>query len=713
MLFRWLKSRRVLLGAPRRSAALPNPDGSLALYTVSTYSFELHKKTSEIKLLDIEKSQSNLLTNDEKASEPNWLGEGNELLWLKEAGKGVTQIVHADADDISTTYIIGEVNGPVSDVKLKNLGNGQVAIVFAARARPDGSLYNPEDEVKKHSSERVYDSLFVRHWDKYETPNKNTIWYGLLQRTSRSNGRFKLSTLTNALKDTHLEAPITPFGGTDNFDISKIGIVLVAKDPTLNPATSTRSNLYFLWLRNFSSPPLSKLQKIEVEGLEGASTGPVFSPNGVGAAFLQMKQNGYESDKNRIVYVLDVRNPSITIEVLKSNDGKGLWDRSPSAITWSQDGKSFYLQAEEEGKGLLFHLNIPASSVDIVELPRPLTNSGYISDIRPLSGNSSLLFVSGSNLVDNSYYTILDPSKPLEAKQISSNSNDGASFGLSKNQISDIWYKSGDYKVHAWVVKPSNFTKGKKYPLAYLIHGGPQGAWEDQWSTRWNPAVFAEQGYVVVLPNPTGSTGYGQLFTDAIHNQWGGRPYEDLVQGYSFIKENLDYVDTSRSVALGASYGGYMINWIQGHPLGREFKALVCHDGVLSIPNQLSSDELYFPNHEFGGPYWDAIETWEKWNPAQYTANWATPELVIHSELDYRLPITEGLAAFNILQQRGVESRFLTFPDENHWVLKEENSLVWHTVVLNFINKFVDLPPYKEENSNNKREDKEEVRRAV
>ena len=712
MRFSWLKSNRVLLSAPRRSAALPNSNGSLALYTVSTYSFELHKKTSAIKLLDIEKSQSRLLTNDEKASEPNWLGEGNELVWLKEAGKGVTQIIHADADDIGTTYVIGEVNGPASDVKLKNLGNGQVAIAFAARARPDGSLYNPEDEVKKHSSERVYDSLFVRHWDKYETPNKNSIWYGLLQRSSESNGRFKLSTLTNALKDTHLEAPITPFGGTDNFDISKLGIVLVAKDSSLNPATSTKSNLYFLWLRSFSSPP-SKLQKIEVEGLEGASTGPVFSPNGVGAAFLQMKKNGYESDKNRIVYVLDVRQPSITIEVLKSNDGKGLWDRSPTAITWSQDGKSFYLQAEEEGKGLMFHLNLPTSSVDIVELPRPLTSSGYISDIRPLSENSSLLFVSGSNLVDNSYYTIIDPTKPLEAKQVSSNSNDGASFGLSKNQVSDIWYKSGDYQVHAWVVKPSDFTEGKKYPLAYLIHGGPQGAWEDQWSTRWNPAVFAEQGYVVILPNPTGSTGYGQLFTDAIQNQWGGRPYEDLVNGYSFIKKNLDYVDTSRSVALGASYGGYMINWIQGHPLGREFKALVCHDGVLSIPNQLSSDELYFPNHEFGGPYWEAIETWEKWNPARYTANWATPELVIHSELDYRLPIAEGLAAFNILQQRGIESRFLTFPDENHWVLKEENSLVWHTVVLNFINKFVGLPPYREENGNTKREDKDEVRRAV
>ena len=683
---------RVLLGAPRRSTAVPNSDGTLALYTVATYSFESHKKTAEIKVLNIKNGQSNLISDDEKASEPNWLGHGNELIWLKEGEKGATQLIHGDADDIGNTYVVGVVPGPISDVKLKVLGDGKVAIAAAGKARPNGSLYNPELEPKKYSSARVYDSLMVRHWDKYETPNRNAIWYGSLQ---KSNGQFTLSTLTNALKNTHLESPIPPFGDTDHFDISKVGIVFVAKDPTLNPATNTKSNSYFLSIRSFEAPPLVNLQKFEVEGLEGASTSPVLSPNGVSLAFLQQKQNGYESDKNRIILVPDVREAS-SIEVLKSNDGKGLWDRSPSAISWSQDGKSLYLQAEENGKGLLFHLDIPATPLDINVLPRPLTNSGFISDVKPLSADSSSLFVSSSNLVDNSFYTLIDPSKPSDATLLSSNSRNGTSFGISKGQVSDIWFKgSGDYKVHAWVVKPSNFTEGRKYPLAYLIHGGPQSAWGDQWSTRWNPAVFAEQGYVVITPNPTGSTGYGQAFCDAIKRSWGGLPYEDLVNGFSYIKENLHYVDTSRSVALGASYGGYMVNWMQGHPLGREFKALVCHDGVFSMANQISSDEQYFPNHDLGGPYWTAREDWERWNPVRFTGEWATPQLVIHNELDYRLPISEGLAAFNVLQERGVESRFLSFPDENHWVLKEENSLVWHTVVLNFINKFVGLPPYK------------------
>jgi pre-mRNA-splicing helicase BRR2 len=196
----------------------------------------------------------------------------------------------------------------------------------------------------------------------------------------------------------------------------------------------------------------------------------------------------------------------------------------------------------------------------------------------------------------------------------------------------------------------------------------------------------------VVCPNPTGSTGYGQAFTDSIRNQWGGLPYEDLVKGFSYIEDSLPFVDTDKAVALGASYGGYMMNWIQGHSLGRKFKALVCHDGVFSMTAQLASDEQYFPVHDLGGPLWENQENYDRWDPSRFTSEWDTPMLVIHNELDYRLTIAEGLAMFNVLQMRGVESRFLSFPDENHWVLKQENSLVWHLVVINWINKFVGLP---------------------
>jgi len=710
----------VLLSAPRRSPAVPNADGTLVLYTVSTYSFESHSKTSEIRAIDISNGQSTLITNDEKTSDPHWLGRGDDLLWLKSRDKNdqgsnrtSTEIIFGAAHEIGKSYVAATIPGTISNVKVKALDQDRLIIAFTAKARPDGIMYNPDDEPKKFSSAMVYDSTIVRHWDKYVTPERDTVWYGLLR---HSQGKYSISEIHNALKDSNLETPIPPFGGSDHFDLSTTGIIFVAKDPSLNPAFNTKCDFYYAPVKDFMKPLSALPQRAKVQDLEGAASSPVFTPEGRGAAFLKMKRNGYESDKNRVILVPDLYKLSATTEIMGSKDGAGLWDYSPNRLWWSNDGKTLYLEVEEHGKGLLFKLPLPVSPPDLDKLPEPVTNSGYISDARPLSASSSHLLVSSTNLVDNSVYTIIDPSDPSSLRQLSSNSREGSSFGLSKDQVSEIWFPgAGKQEVHAWVVKPSNFDPSRKYPLAYLIHGGPQGAWSDQWSTRWNPAIFAEQGYVVITPNPTGSTGYGQAYCDAIKESWGGLPYQDLVNGFDYIKEKLDFVDTDRAVALGASYGGFMMNWMQGHDLGRKFKALVCHDGVFSMANQMSSDEQYFPNHDLGGTYYENMEIWQEWDPARFTGNWSTPMLVIHNELDYRLPIryviascqfsqcsanvfiSEGLAAFNILQERGIESRFLTFPDENHWVLNEENSLVWHIVVLNWINRFVGLPPYKEE----------------
>lgn len=425
-----------------------------------------------------------------------------------------------------------------------------------------------------------------------------------------------------------------------------------------------------------------------------------------------MATDGYESDKNRIVMFRQFSTTSSILfqQLLSTSDGRGAWDRSPSSIMFANDGKTLLAQAEEIGKGCLFEIDLVTSIP-----PRKLTSSGYVLDVASLATGTDKLLVSSNSLIDNSVYQIIDPTGNSEAIIVSSNSKQGSLFGLSPSQVSSLWWKgANNHDVHAWMMKPSSFDPEKKYPLAYLIHGGqfapnplapsstsplttisgPQGAWNDQWSTRWNPAVFAEQGYIVICPNPTGSTGYGQSFTDAIRTQWGGRPYEDLAKGFSYIEDELPFVDTDRAVALGASYGGYMMNWMQGHSLGRRFKALVCHDGVFSMTAQLASDEQYFPVHDLGGPLWGNQESYDRWDPSRFTADWDTPMLVIHNELDYRLTIAEGLAMFNVLQMRGVESLFLSFPDENHWVLKQENSLVWHLVVINWINRFVGLPKY-------------------
>jgi pre-mRNA-splicing helicase BRR2 len=687
---------RVMLQAPRRSPALPSPDGKLAVFTQSTYSFDTHTKQNVIGILDIEHGQTMVISKDNKASEPRWLGNGHELVWLREGDTGNTSFIICDASQPGKTYNAGTLPGAVSNLKVHLLESGAVAFAVSAQANPDGTLHNHKDDQKSHSTARIYDSVFVRHWDRYVTEQRTSIFTGLLKKsvpkvTSRA-GRYNLISFHNALAGTGLESPIPPFGGTDHFDIGSCGLVFVAKDPELDPATHTKCNVYLI-LRDHENiaelcSPAPRM--LEVPGYDGAASSPVFSPDGQSVAFLKMKTDGYESDKNWIVlyhFTLGL-NILMTSGELKSESS---WDRSPSAVMYSNDGASLLVQAEDTGAGCLF-------SYDLTKSPRPMrpskiTTSGYILDVAPLATDSRLLLVSSNSLVDNSTYTIVDPAATEATCVVSSITEGGAMFGLSPTQVSSIWWKgANDHPVHALMMRPSFYKTGKKYPLAYLIHGGPQGAWNDQWSTRWNPAVFAEQGYVVICPNPTGSTGYGQGFTDAIRNQWGGLPYEDLVKGFEYIEADLDFVDTSRAVALGASYGGYMMNWIQGHDLAKKFQALVCHDGVFSMAAQLASDEQYFPLHELGGPIWKRQSMYDKWDPSRFTGNWDTPMLVIHNELDYRLTIAEGLAAFNVLQMRGVESRFLSFPDENHWVLKPENSRVWHHQVINWINKFVGLP---------------------
>ena len=470
----------VLLSAPRRSSASPNSAGTLAVFTVSTYSFESHKKTSEIKVLDISSGTQSLITNAEGTSEPSWLGGDNELLWLKSGEKGHTQFVVGRADEVGKSYIAGLVPAAVSDLKLKVLDEDRVAIVFSAKAKTDGSLYNEEDEPKKLSTGSLYESLMVRHWDHYVKPQRNALWHGILQRQkphiTENLGRYSLGKLTNIMKGSGLESPIPPFGGKDHFDISVNGVGFVAKDPELNPALNTKCNFYFVPIDiSTEGPAYSEPKKYEKNGIEGASSSPALSPDGTSAAFLQMKENGYESDKNRILLV-DLTTTSTPVELLQSDDVKGLWDRSPGSVGWSSDGKALLLVAEDTGTSRLFKLDIPFDEQKVLGLPLPLTpRTGYVDDVHSLGSDSSYLLLSGSNLIDNSIYSILDPTGPAEAKIISSNSRNGSFFGLSQDQVSEIWFQGSEQKVHAWVVKPSNFSSEQKYPLAYLIHGGPQG----------------------------------------------------------------------------------------------------------------------------------------------------------------------------------------------------------------------------------------------
>ncbi|KAK3382332.1 Alpha/Beta hydrolase protein [Lasiosphaeria ovina] len=675
----------VLLSAPRRSAAVPNPSGTRALYTVSSYSFESHSKTSQISVLDIASGQSQLLLEQKGISEPTWLSD-DDILYLRSNDAGTTSLLVTSTSSHSTAgYELALVDAAVSNIKVKKLANGSFALAFTALASPEGRLVKPEEQ-KPYSTAKVYTSLFVRHWDTWLTENRSSVWYSALEKRAT---KYSLAAkgFVNALAGQDLECPVPPFGGSGDFDIGPAGLVFVSKDPKLCPATYTKTDLYFVPLTTFteSSPPSPKI--VPTPGLEGYTNSPTFSHCGRKVAFTRMRNKQYESDKPRLLLLPDISDLGKVEEFYATDDGEGGWDIRPEGVIWSADDASLFVTAEQTGRTLIFSL--PAKPADAKDLPSVLKSpDGSVGAVRQLADGSSKLLVTSSSLVDNSCFSVVDPSHGTAAI-ISSISKQGKKFGLSRSSCGGITFKgAGDYDVHALVMRPSSFDHRKKYPLAFLIHGGPQGAWGDSWSTRWNPAIFAEQGYVVVCPNPTGSTGYGMALENGIKGQWGGRPYDDLVKCFEYIAENMPYVDIDRAVALGASYGGYMINWIQGHPLGRKFKALVCHDGVYSTLNQWSSEELFFPIHDFEGTIYDNRAGYEKWDPARFVNEWATPQLIIHNELDYRLPITEGLSPFNILQSKGIPSKLLMFPDENHWVLKPENSLVWHREVLGWINKY-------------------------
>lgn len=687
------------------------------MFTQSVYSFDSHSKSSEIVVFSFATGEQAVVSRDVKASEPKWLGESNQLVWLKEGENGNTSFIIADVDTPGKTYTAGTVSGPVSNLKLYVIEPGMVAVAIAGKANTDGSLHNPKDVSKSYTTAKLYDATFVRHWDSYVTKERNSIFTAVLKkapaRVQGREGRYHLVCFQNALKGTGLECPIAPFGGSDHFDIGREGLVIVAKDPELDPALHTKCNAYYISKEDLMELSESKPFKVVVPGLDGAATSPVFASDG-GFAFLQMEEDGYESDKNMAIRVY-IGRPDIgslddtpRFEPVVLNTGQSsFWSLSASSLMFSPDNQLLYAHAESKGAGCLWAIKLdPSANGEVIQL----TQKNYVTEAVPVPKTPYLL-ISSNSLVDNSLYTLLNPyeitsrheqmrrlSNPIQ-KLLGECSWSHSKFGLSPEQVDSIWWE-GDkgHPVHAIVMRPSNFDPEKKYPLAYLVHGGPQGAWNDQWSTRWNSALFAEQGYIVVAPNPTGSTGYGQAFTDAIKKNWGGSPDIDLVKGIEYIEDNLDYVDTHRMVALGASYGGYMMNWFQGHPVGKKFKALVCHDGVFSMTGQLASEEQYFPIHDMGGKIWDNPEYYEKWDPAnpELLKEWSTPMLVIHNDLDYRLTVSEGLSAFNVLQGKGIESRFLTFSDEGHWVLNPENSLVWCLVVLNWCNKFVDLPVVKD-----------------
>ncbi|MGH6684715.1 MAG: prolyl oligopeptidase family serine peptidase, partial [Pseudolabrys sp.] len=386
--------------------------------------------------------------------------------------------------------------------------------------------------------------------------------------------------------------------------------------------------------------------------------------------YLAMKRPTFEADRFGIM-ALDLASG-------RTREIDPQWDRSPGSLQLSKDGKTLYATTDDNGEHPLFAIDVKTGKA---------TKLGGAGQVESFSVVGHSIVIARSTL-------------KAPADLFALNAQGGASTQLTHfnaARLADV--AMGDYEfytfkgakgdmVQGYVVKPANFEKGKKYPVAFIIHGGPQGAWTDEFHYRWNPQTYAGQGFAVVTVNFHGSTGYGQAFTDEISGDWGGAPLEDLQKGWAAALQKYDFLDGNRACALGASYGGYMIYWIAGN-WPQPWKCLVDHDGVFDARMMAySTDELWFDEWEHHGTQWEKPEAYEKFNPVNYVAKWTVPMLVVHSEKDFRIPIEQGIAAFTALQRRGIPSEFLTFPDENHWVRKPQNSVLWHDTVNAWLKKW-------------------------
>ncbi|KAB8079071.1 putative dipeptidyl-peptidase 5 [Aspergillus leporis] len=677
-----------LISAPRRSEAVPNPSGDIAFFSQSQYSFETHKTTSAWNVLDLKSGDIKLLTNDSSVSEIVWLGsDDSTVLYVNGTNAdipGGVELWVSDISDFANGYKAASLSAPYSGFKVVTTDSGDVRFVAYAESYANGTAYNEELAAKPLSSARIYDSIYVRHWDYYLTTRFNAVFSGTLKKTE-GNGKatFKvdggLKNLVSPVKNA--ESPYPPFGGSSDYDLSPDGKWVAFKSKAHDRPRANYTTAYVFLAPHDGSETAFPINGPDSpgtpEGIKGDVGSPVFSPDSKKIAYWQMEDETYEADRRTVyVYTLDSKE---TIPSLAKD-----WDRSPDSVKWA-DEDNLILGVEDAGRSRLF--SIPADANDDYK-PKNFTDGGVVSAFYQLPDSTYL--VTSTAIWTSWNVFIASPEKGVIKTLATANEIDPELKGLGPHILGEFYYEGNFTDIQAFVIYPEDFDESKTYPLVYYIHGGPQSSWLDSWSSRWNPKVFADQGYVVVSPNPTGSSGFGDELQDAIQNNWGGSPYDDLVKGWDYINDNFDYIDTDNGVAAGASYGGFMINWIQGSDLGRKFKALVSHDGTFVADAKVSTEELWFMQHDFNGTFWDNRDNYRRWDPSapERILKFDTPQLIIHSDLDYRLPVSEGLSLFNVLQERGVPSRFLNFPDENHWVLNKENSLVWHQQVLGWLNKY-------------------------
>lgn len=631
-----------------------SPDGELVAYTISTASLDDNRSASAVWVTDINTGiawQPSVGQGNDRA--PRWSPDGRLLAFIS---------VRDGSPQIWRVPIRGG-----DAVKVTSTRDGITDFLWS----PDGkALFFWTDVAWGDSSEaarrgapwpteaKIFTDLFYRHWNEWRLGVRSHLFHV----------EIASGTVTD-ITPMSRDIPPLALGGRD-IAISPTGTeVALVYNPDSSLATSTNNDVFVM------SPDGSARQPITNN--TGNDHTPLYSPDGRYLAYLSMATPGFEADRQQLM--LYERSSGRRIAVTPR------WDRSISDYRWLPDAKSIIAEVEEHGGHALYRIEVPSGR------PTRIFAGGTNTAPQLSTKGDMVVFLHSSADHPTEIWTAtVDGKSPHPITKV--NDERYANYDLPAAETFGFAGAQGD-SVFGWLIKPPGFDPIRKYPLVYLIHGGPQGAWLDQWHSRWNYALFASRGYIVAAVNFHGSTGYGQAFTNSISRNWGGLPYDDLMKGLDVLAK-LPNVDSTRMGAAGASYGGYMIYWMAGHT--NRFRALVAHDGIFNPLSMAgTTEEQWFPLWEFGGSPLvpTARAVMEKWSPANFVANWTTPMLVVHSQNDFRVDLSEGLQAFTALRLKKVPAKFLYFPDEDHFITKPRNRRLWWSTVLDWLDHYLKPGP--------------------
>jgi len=647
-----------LVAVERLSSPQISPDGRWVVLTTTRADLDANRFRSDLLLVRSDGTGlRRLTTHPEDDSSPRWLPDGREVVFLS-SRTGISQVWKIRIDGGEAQAV---TNLPIDAGNLLASPDG-THVAFSADVFLDGTPLEKTqirlDEIaKRKSSGQVYDRLFVRHWSTWNDGRRSHLFVMPI-----AGGKP-----VDVMAGMDADWPSKPFGGPDQaaFTPDSRGIVFSTRDVGVSEAWSTDFDLYVAPIDG-SAPP-----RCLTDSNAAIDATPVFSPDGKQLAYLAMARPGYEADRLRIL-VRDWPDGADRVVAEK-------WDRSPSGIIWSGNSKELLAIAEDTGRQLLFAIDVKTSQV------RTIVPDGWVQEAA--TAGDTIVYARSTLRSPAELFTVrLDGGGRRTITAVNQPLVDSTRMGQPEQFSFPGW---NNETVYAWVVKPADFDPAKRYPISFWIHGGPQGSFGDSFHYRWNPQIHAGAGYAVVMVDFHGSTGYGQPFSDSIRGDWGGKPLEDLRKGLAAATKKYPWMDANRSAALGASFGGYMVNWIAGNwPDG--FKCLVSHAG--SLDERLGffdTEEVWFPEWDHLGTPWENPQSYEKQNPINFVQNWKTPMLIIHGGRDFRVVDTQGLSTFTALQRRGVPSKLLHFPDEGHWIGKPHNMIQWQQTVLAWLDQWL------------------------